>query len=141
MLIPQTDTAGGAPSSSKNCKFAVTFSRDDYLRCKSLAAREAYIIRAVKTRFLFSRVADQKKERRAVVHHRSADRRQTVSEVSPDRHATPTVQDGERDDATDDNKPEQQTSVDAQPESDLKAAVAERIRRRLEPKTDEAHKY
>ena len=140
MVLLLMDATGGAPSSSKNCKFAVTFTRDNYLRCKSLAAQEAYIIRAVKTRLFFSRVADQCKERRAVVHHRSADRRRTVTEVSPDRHATPTAQDGERDNATNDNKPEQHNSVDAQQERDLQAMVEERIRRLLEP-SDEAHKY
>ena len=125
MLI--TDATGGAPSSSKNCKFAVSFPRDDYLQCKSLADREAYIIKAVKTRLLISRVADQIKERRATIHHRSVDRRRTVTDVSPDRHATLIAQDEERDDTTDNNKPEQQNSVNAQQERDLQAAVEERI--------------
>ena len=160
---------GGAPSSSEVYTFTVTFPRDEYLRCKSLTERNAYILKAAKG-FLLDRVIDEvtdqlsKYQEGATQQPDDSERpTQTVHDEEPtppddgeritqmvhDEETTPpehnrgrddATVDGERDEATDDNEPEQQSSADAQQVRDLQAAVEERIRRKLEP-SDEAHKY
>ena len=157
---------GGAPSSSEVYTFTVTFPRDEYLRCKSLTERDAYILKAAKG-FLLDRVidevTDQLSECREGATQQPDDSErptQTVHDEEPtppddgeritqmvhDEETTPpdhnrgrddATVDGERDEATDDNKPEQH---DAQQVRELQAAVEERIRRLTEP-SDEAHEY
>ena len=149
--MPQTDMAGDAPSSSEVYTFTVTFPRDEYLRCKSLTERDAYILKAAKGSLL-DRVIDEVTDQLSECQEgatQQPDDGVRITQLVHDEETTPpehnrgrndATVDGERDEATDDNEPEQQSSADAQQVRDLQAAVEERIRRLTEP-SDEADKY